>query len=130
MAEEKVTGKIEIAPDAVASLASQAVLQSYGVVGLAARSLRNGIAQLLHPQESHRRGVEVRVRDNEITIDLFVVLEYGVRVSEVARNIQESVKYNVERALGLPVTEVNVHIQGLRISEPKKEKKGRRGKKR
>lgn len=128
MAEEKVRGKIEIAPDAVASLASQAVLQSYGVVGLAARSLRNGIAQLLHPEESHRRGVDVRVQSHQITIDLFVVLEYGVRISEVARNIQESVKYNVERALGLPVAEVNVHIQGLRISEAKKERKGRRGK--
>lgn len=119
-------GKIEIAPAAIASLASQAVLQCYGVVGLAAKSLKNGIAELLHPRESHRRGVEVQVHDGQITIDLFVVLEFGTRISEVARNIQESVKYNVEKALGSPVAEVNVHILGLRESEPKKEAKTRR----
>ncbi|MBI2845659.1 MAG: Asp23/Gls24 family envelope stress response protein [Chloroflexi bacterium] len=126
--EEKTQGKIEIAPAAIASLTSQAVLQCYGVVGLAAKSLKNGIAELLHHQESHRRGVEVQVRDGRITIHLFVILQFGTRISEVARNIQESVKYNVEQALGTAVAEVNVHILGLRDGASAKETRGHRGK--
>ena len=51
-------------------------------------------------------------------IDLYVIMEYGVRVSEVAHNIMQSVKFNVEKALGVPVAEINVYVQGLRISDP------------
>jgi len=117
MTEETKLGKIEISPTAIAHLASQAVLQCYGVVGMAARTLRDGLAVLLHPRESHRRGVEVKLVDDQITIDLYVIIEHGTRVSEVAHNIVQGVKYNVEKALGVPVTQVNVHVQGLRVSK-------------
>ncbi len=117
MTEETKLGKIEISPTAIAHLASQSVLQCYGVVGMAARTLRNGIAVLLHPREGYRRGVEVRLIDDQIVIDLYVIIEYGTRVSEVAHNITRSVKYNVEKTLGVPVARVNVHVQGLRVSE-------------
>ncbi len=117
MTEETKLGKIEISPTAIAHLASQAVLQCYGVVGMAARTLRDGLAVLLHPRESHRRGVEVKLVDDQIIIDLYVIIEHGTRVSEVARNIVQSVKYNVAKALGVPVTQVNVHVQGLRVSK-------------
>ena len=118
MAEEQRLGSIEISPVAIASLASQAVLGCYGVVGMASRTLRDGLAVLLHPSESSRQGVQVALEDDRITVDLFVILEYGVRVSEVAHNIMQSVKFNVEKTLGVPVAEVNVHVQGLRISDP------------
>jgi uncharacterized alkaline shock family protein YloU len=49
-------------------------------------------------------------------IDLYVVIEYGTRIATVARNIQSVVKYTVEKALGVPVVAVNVHVQDLRIS--------------
>ncbi len=115
MVEEPRLGKIEISPTAVASIASQAVLGCYGVVGMTTRTLRNGLADILHPAESHKRGVEVKLVEDQIIIDLYVIIEYGVRVSEVAHNIMESVKFNVEKALGVPIAEVNVHVQGLRI---------------
>lgn len=118
MAEEQRLGSIEISPVAIASLASQAVLGCYGVVGMASRTLRDGLAVLLHPSESSRQGVQVGLEDDRITVDLFVILEYGVRVSEVAHNIMQSVKFNVEKTLGVPVAEVNVYVQGLRISDP------------
>ena len=117
MTEERRLGKIEISPIAIASIASQAVLECYGVVGMTSRTLRNGLAEILHPTESHRRGVEVKLVDDQIVIDLYVIIEYGVRVSEVAHNIMGSVKFNVEKALGVPVAEVNIHVQGLRISD-------------
>jgi len=117
MVEERRLGKIEISPTAIASIASQAVLECYGVVGMTSRTLRNGLAEILRPAESHRRGVEVKFAEDQIVIDLYVIIEYGVRVSEVAHNIMECVKFNVEKALDVPVGEVNVHVRGLRMSD-------------
>lgn len=111
MAESTRLGKVEISPAAVASLASHAVLKSYGVVGMSSRNL----AQLLG--RDSKRGVKVQITDNEIVIDLYVIVEYGTRISEVARNIMENVKFAVEKTLGVSVAEVNIHIQGLRVSE-------------
>lgn len=108
-------GQIEISNTAVASLAAHAVLQSYGVVGMALPSLREGIAELLQ-RDSSRRGVVVTADEDEIAIDLYVVLEYGLRISEVAHNITNNVKFAVEQALGHSVKQVNVHVQGLRVS--------------
>lgn len=116
MVEERRLGKIEISPTAIASIASQAVLECYGVVGMTSHTLRNGLAEILHPAESHRGGVEVKLVEDQIVIDLYVIIEYGVRVSEVAHNIMQYVKFNVEKTLGVPIAEVNVHVQGLRIS--------------
>jgi uncharacterized alkaline shock family protein YloU len=118
MAEEQRLGSVEISPAAIASIGSQAVLGCYGVVGMASRTLRHGLAELLHPSDNPRKGVQVELVDGRITIDLFVIMEYGVRVSEVAHNIMQSVKFNVEKTLGVPVAAVNVHVQGLRISDP------------
>ncbi len=118
MVEEQRLGKIEISPTAIASIASQAVLECYGVVGMTSRTLRNGLADILHPAESHRRGVEVKLVEDQVAIDLYVIIEYGVRVSEVAQNIMECVRFNLEKTLGVPIAEVNVHVQGLRISPP------------
>jgi len=114
--EETNLGKIEISPTAVAALASQAVLTCYGVVGMASSSLRNGLAEILG-RENYRRGVEARLVNDQIVIDLYVVLEYGTRISEVTHNIMRNVKYAVEKALGIPVAEVNVHVQALRVSD-------------
>ncbi|RME47596.1 MAG: Asp23/Gls24 family envelope stress response protein [Chloroflexi bacterium] len=113
--EQTQLGKIEISPAAVAALASQAVLTCYGVVGMSSPSLRHGLAEILG-RENYRRGVQARLVDDEIVIDLYVVLEYGTRISEVAQNIMHNVKYAVEHALGIPVASVNVHVQGLRVS--------------
>ncbi len=111
MTESTHLGRIEISPAAVARLASHAVLKSYGVVGLSSRNL----AHLL--SRDSRRGVRVHIKDDEIIIDLYVIVEYGTRISEVANNIMENVRFTVEKALGVPVAQVNVHVQGLRVSE-------------
>ena len=115
MGEDSPFGKIEIAPRAIASIASDAVLSCYGIVGMSAATLRDGIAEILQVDNYHR-GVEVDVIEDSIIIDLYVVIEYGTRISEVAQNVMESVKFAVEQALGMPVAEVNVHVQGLRVS--------------
>jgi uncharacterized alkaline shock family protein YloU len=108
-------GSIEVSPTAIASLASQAVLECYGVVGMATKDLASGIVQILQPS-SHRRGVDVHIDDDCIVIDLYVVIEYGTPIAVVARNIQSVVKYSAEKALSVPVIAVNVHVQDLRVS--------------
>jgi len=115
MTDEVRLGRIEVSPVAVAGLAAAAVLECYGVVGMSNSTLYSGLVNVLQ-RENYRRGVQVRVVDQRIVIDLYVVLEYGVRISEVAHNIMENVKFRVEKALGIPIEEVNVHVQGLRIS--------------
>jgi uncharacterized alkaline shock family protein YloU len=115
MHEDASLGKIEVSPRAIASVASEAVLNCYGVVGMSAATLRDGIAEVLQVDNAHR-GVEVSVLNGKVAINLYVVIEYGIRISEVAQNVMESVKFAVEQALGMPVAEVNVHVQGLRVS--------------
>lgn len=116
MTEENISGRIEISPNAIASLAGQAVLESYGVVGMANKNLRDGIAEIL-PGGHYRRGVDVKITDHQIVIDLYVVIQYGTRISEVAHGIINRVKFSVEKALGVSVTQVNVHVQGLHVDE-------------
>lgn len=114
MSEVEYRGRIEVSPTAIASIAHEAVLTCYGVVGTVAKDLPTGIANVISP--GRRRGVEVDVRDGEIVIDIYVIIEYGTRIAAVARSVMNVVKFNIERTLGVPVTEVNVHVEGLRVS--------------
>ena len=115
MSEANVRGRIEVSPAAVATIANHAVLNSYGVVGMSSKNLANGLAHVLRPDS--KRGVDVHIQGDEIEIDLYVVMEYGVRIATVARNIMSSVKFSVEKTVGVPVSCVNVHVQGLRVSD-------------
>jgi uncharacterized alkaline shock family protein YloU len=114
--EEISLGSIRISPNAISALASQAALSSYGVVGMAARG---GFESLVHPTaKDPRQGVAVHILEDKITIDVYVILEYGTRISTVADSVAHAVQYTVERVLGLPVETVNIHVQGLRVSNP------------
>ncbi len=114
--EEDELGKIEVSPKAIAHLASRAAQRSYGVVGLASRHARPGWAELLRREDIYK-GIDVNITDGKVVIDLYVVLEYGTRISEVARNIMSNAKFAVETALGVPVVQVNVNVQGIRVSK-------------
>jgi len=114
MSEDASRGRIDVSPMAIASIVNDAILSCYGVVGTASKDLPTGIATALSAER--KRGVEVRVKDGEIAIDVYVILEYGTRIAVVARSVMNVVKFSVERALGIPVAEVNVHVDGLRVS--------------
>jgi len=113
--KEDKFGMIDISETAVATIANQAINQCYGVVGMANKNLVNGIANLLS-RDSHR-GIDVSVENDEIIVDVYVIVEYGVRIRAVAESIQRTVKFHVEKALGMPVQAVNVYVQGLRLSK-------------
>jgi len=107
-------GRIHVSPQAIATIAYHSTLQSYGVVGLAAKNVVDGLAHALAKDPTH--GVEVNFDGEKINIDLFIIIEYGTRIKSVAASVANLVRYHVEKALGLPVNEINVHVQGLRIS--------------
>jgi len=107
-------GRIEVSNQVIASIAAHAANGCYGVVAMAARGLRDGIAERLQRENLHR-GVEVRVEEDGISIDLFVVVEYGVRITEVAHSLQDAVRYQVEKALAINVKNVNVSVQGIHL---------------
>jgi uncharacterized alkaline shock family protein YloU len=109
-------GRIEVSQRAIASIAADAALRSYGVVGMASTRLKDGLAEMLR-RENLERGIVVHFKDGQIVIDLYVIVEYGTRISEVGRNIAQNVKFAVEKAIGMPVAQVNVNVQGLRISD-------------
>jgi uncharacterized alkaline shock family protein YloU len=117
MGEETTTlGTIRISPNALATIAYHATLQSYGVVGLAPKNLAEGLAATITREPA--RGVSVRYNGEEVDIDVHIVIEYGTRITTVAESVANTVRYQVEKALGMPVHTVNVHIQGLRVSNP------------
>lgn len=105
-------GRIEVFPAVVAAIAGHAAAGCYGIRGMAARGLRDGVATLLRRENLHR-GVEVREVDGQLAIDVYVVVQYGVRITEVAHNLQTAVRFEVERATEVPVAEVNVFVQGV-----------------
>lgn len=115
MGQEKTTlGSIHIAPTAVATIAYHATLQSYGVVGLAPKNLAEGIAATITREPT--RGVSVHFDGEKLDIDIYIVVEYGTRISSVAQSASNAVRYQVEKTIGLHVHNINVHVQGLRIS--------------
>jgi uncharacterized alkaline shock family protein YloU len=117
MGDEITTlGSIHVSPNAVATVAYHATLQSYGVVGLAARNLAEGFAQTITREPA--RGVTVRYNGENLDIDIYVIIEYGTRVASVASSMADSIRYQVEKIIGLKVNNINVHVQGLRVSNP------------
>ena len=105
-------GAIEVSPRVVVSTVGHAASECYGVVGMAARGLSDGIAELLNRENLHR-GVHIEVTERGLSIELYVVVQHGVRIVEVAHNLMSAVKYAVEKSLGLSVIAVNVNVQGI-----------------
>lgn len=114
--EAAIPGDVHIAPNAIASVASRTTLQSYGVVGMSMPNFASEVAAVL--SRDPNRGVEVHLDGDEITIDLYVIIEYGTRIATVANSLINAVRYEVERSVGARVVQVNVHVQGLRVTHP------------
>jgi uncharacterized alkaline shock family protein YloU len=108
-------GGIHISPQAVAAIAYQATRRSYGVVGLAPKNLAEGLAVTITQEPA--KGISVRYDGENIDIDIYVIIEFGTRITSVADSVANTVKYHVEKALGMPIHEINVHVAGLRVSD-------------
>ncbi len=117
MSIERLTnlGNINISQEAIASLAGGVVSECYGVVGMASQKvLKDGIAELLK-KENYAKGVVVKKTDTGIELDLFIIIGFGVKISEVVLEVQKKVKYILEKTLELEDIIVNVYVQGVKV---------------
>lgn len=107
-------GRVIISEKVLRYLAAESASQAYGIVGLAALNVKDGLFELLGV-ESRAKGVRISVEDDKLDIELTVIMEYGVRIAVVAENIIEKVKYNIESNTNIEVNSVNVVVQGIRV---------------
>ncbi|MBD2846149.1 Asp23/Gls24 family envelope stress response protein [Paenibacillus sp. IB182496] len=109
-------GKIIINDEVVSILAGSAAMDCYGLVGMASRKqLKDGIAELLG-RENLSKGIVVRRENEALHLDLYIIVSYGTKISEVAHNIQAKVKYVLNEVIGLSVDHVHIFVQGVRVS--------------
>ena len=110
-------GAISVTEDAVASLAGGVITECYGVVGMASKKLfRDGWAEALR-KENYSRGVVVRRTDDGLEIDLYIIVGFGVKISEVVNEAQKKVKYVLQKSLSEDIAAVNVYVQGVQAIE-------------
>lgn len=108
-------GTIEISNEVIATVVGGAATDIYGIVGMASKNqIKDNLNDILG-KENYSRGVVVRQEENGVAIDVYTVVSYGTKISEVSRNVQESVKYNLETMLGVTANSVNVLVQGVRV---------------
>ena len=107
-------GTIYISEDVMLKVVGYAALECYGIVGMAAKRSTDGIVQLLG-RENLSRGVQVRLVDDQLDVDLFIVVEYGISVAEVCKRIVEVVRYKLESMTGVKVRSVNISVEGIRV---------------
>lgn len=113
---ETELGSIRIADEVVAIIAGLAATEIKGVAGMSG-GLAGGIAEILG-RKNLSKGVKVEVGEKEAAVDMFIIVEYGVRIPDVAIHIQENVKRAIESMTGLGVVEVNVNVQGVVFPNP------------
>jgi uncharacterized alkaline shock family protein YloU len=111
-----VGGALVVTERAIADLAGLTVLECYGVVGMASPNLRQGVASLLS-RDHVRQGVKVQQDGDELHIKLYIIVEYGLNVAEVAGNVRSQVAYNVQKMLGRSATTLRIYVQGVRVGE-------------
>ena len=108
-----VAGELIVPDEVIAQIVGLTVLECYGVVGMAATSLSQGVARLLS-RERITQGVAARREGDGLAIDLYVVVEYGLNLAEVAATVRSRVTYMVEKLTGIPVRSLQIHIQGVK----------------
>jgi len=109
-------GLITITNEVIASIAGGAAIECYGIVGMASKSqIKDGIAEILK-KDNFQRGVVVRQKQNRLDIDMYIIVSFGTKISEVAHNVQSQVKYMLQQALGLEIDSINIYIQGVRVT--------------
>lgn len=108
-------GTVSFSTAALSQIAANAVMECVGVVGMSYRSAKSNIARLLKGEHS-AKGVEVREIDGKLVLDVFVIIKFETKISVVAENIIESVKYAIENQTGLVVDKVNLNIEGVKVN--------------
>lgn len=108
-------GIISIDPEVIAKYAGSVAVECFGIVGMAAISMKDGLVHLLK-KESLTRGIQVDIsEENKIFLNFHVIVSYGVSISAVTENLMSNVRYKVEEFSGLSVDKINIYIEGVRV---------------
>ena len=109
-------GQIELTDEVIATVVGGAATEIFGVVGMASKNAIKDNFQALLGKEYFSKGVVVKTTEaGTIAVDVYTVLSYGTKISEVSKNIQERVKFSLENQLGITTDTVNVYIQNIKI---------------
>ena len=110
-------GHVFISDDVIASVAGGTAVSCYGIIGMASKNqVKDGITEILG-KENYSKGIKVKKDEGKLIIDLYIIVMYGTKISEIANNVQSSVKYQIEKTLGVKVDEVNIFIQGIKVNK-------------
>lgn len=115
---ENIKGSIKISDDVVAMIAGAAAVEIDGVAGMS-----TGIAGEIYEfigKKNPAKGVKIASGENTVTVDLYIIVDYGVKIPEVAGAVQQKVKTAIEEMTGLEIPAVNVHVQGVKIAKEAK----------
>ena len=107
-------GEIVINPDVIAMYAGSVAVECFGIVGMAAVNMKDGLVKLLK-RDSLKHGINVVINDNKISLDFHVIVSYGVSISAVTDNLINNVKYKVEEFTGMTVDKINIFVEGVRV---------------
>lgn len=106
-------GSILIDTDVIATYAGSVAVECFGIVGMAAVNMKDGLVKLLK-RESLKHGISVTMEDNKISLDFHVIVSYGVSISAVAENLISNVRYKVEEFTGMEIEKINIYVEGVR----------------
>ncbi len=107
-------GRIVIDTDVIATYAGSVAVECFGIIGMAAVSVKDGLVKLLR-KDSLKHGISVSItEDNKIRLDFHVIIAYGVNISTIADNLISSVKYKVEAFTGMELDKINIYVEGVR----------------
>lgn len=108
-------GKVHYSEDVIAKIVGLSTMECYGVVGMVSKSAAEGLWELIRI-ENFSKGVKLTVtEDDKLNIELFIMVEYGMKISVIANNIIQKVRYNVENYTGLKVSSISVNVQAVRV---------------
>lgn len=107
-------GEVQIDNDVLATYAGSSAVTCFGVVGMASINMRDGFVKLLR-RDNLRHGVKINIENNKLTIDLHIIVSYGVSISAVAENLIANVKYKIEEFAGMEVEKINIFVEGVRV---------------
>ncbi|MDP4144697.1 MAG: Asp23/Gls24 family envelope stress response protein [Bacillota bacterium] len=107
-------GTINYSVEVLANIVGISTMECYGVVGMASKNASDGFWELVR-RENLSRGVKINSKEDKLNIELFIVVEYGTKISVIANNIIQRIRYNVENFTGLKVSSITVNVQGVRV---------------
>jgi uncharacterized alkaline shock family protein YloU len=109
-------GTVDIDNEVISTVVGASTTEIFGVVGMTSKSVAKDNMKRILRQDNFSKGVVVTTtEDDHIVVDVYVVVSYGVKISEVAKNVQERVKFNLKNQLGIDAQAVNVYVQNVKV---------------